>query len=57
LDLPISSLPTQIYIYAISPFDDWHAKAWAASLVLVVMVMIFSLAARYATRGRLRMVR
>jgi len=57
LDQPISALPMQIYVYAISPFDDWHAKAWAASLVLVVMVMIFSLAARYATRGRLRMVR
>jgi phosphate transport system permease protein len=57
LDQPISALPMQIYVYAISPFDDWHAKAWAASLVLVVIVMIFSLAARYATRGRLRMVR
>jgi phosphate transport system permease protein len=57
LDQPISALPMQIYVYAISPFDDWHAKAWAASLVLVILVMIFSLAARYATRGRLRMVR
>ncbi len=25
---PISSLPVQIYTYAISPFDDWHRQAW-----------------------------
>ncbi len=32
---PISSLPVQIYTYAISPFDDWHRQAWAGALVLL----------------------
>jgi len=57
LDQPIASLPVQIFNYAISPYDDWHAQAWAGALVLVMLVAVLSLAARCATRGRLRMVR
>jgi phosphate transport system permease protein len=47
---PMSALPLQIYQYAISPYDDWHSQAWAAALVLVTMVLIFSALARIATR-------
>jgi len=57
LDKPIASLPLQIFQYAISPWDDWHAKAWAASLLLVLLIMVLSIAARHATRGRVRTVR
>src|SRR5262249_51265938 len=32
---PISSLPVQVYTYAVSPYDDWHRQAWAGALVLV----------------------
>ncbi len=35
LNEPIAALPLQIYIYAISPYDDWHRLAWAGSLVLI----------------------
>ncbi len=54
---PMSSLPVQIYLYAGSPFEEWHRQAWAAALVLVTMVLLLSIAARYATRGRMRLVR
>jgi phosphate transport system permease protein len=47
---PTSALPLQIYQYAISPYDDWHRQAWAAALVLVVLVFILSAVARIATR-------
>ncbi|HUT75746.1 MAG TPA: phosphate ABC transporter permease PstA [Armatimonadota bacterium] len=57
LDQPIASLPVQIYYYAIAPYDDWHAQAWAGALVLVLIILILSAAARYATRGRLRAIR
>jgi phosphate transport system permease protein len=57
LDQPIAALPLQIYVYATGPYETWHAQAWAGSLVLVVIVVIFSLAARFATRGRMHMVR
>jgi phosphate transport system permease protein len=51
---PISSLPQQIFAYAISPFEDWHRQAWAGALVLLVLVSLTSLAVRLLTRGRVR---
>lgn len=49
---PISALPLQIYYYAQSAYDDWHAKAWAGALVLIGLVLVISVAARFATRSR-----
>jgi phosphate transport system permease protein len=57
IDQPMPSLPVQIFTYAIQPYDDWHRQAWAAALVLVSLIFVLSVAARYATRGRFRMVR
>jgi len=51
LNQPISALPLQIFTYAISPYDDWHAQAWAGALVLIAMVLVISLLARAATRS------
>jgi phosphate transport system permease protein len=47
---PISSLTVQLYYYATSPYEDWHRQAWAGALVLVGIVLLCSLAARFATR-------
>ena len=49
---PIAALPLQIFAYAISPYDEWHAQAWAGALVLISMVLLISLAARLVTRSR-----
>lgn len=49
---PIAALPLQIFAYAISPYDEWHAQAWAGALVLISMVLVISLAARFVTRSR-----
>ena len=37
-DQPIASLTVQIFNYAISPYEDWHQKAWTAALVLLLLV-------------------
>jgi phosphate transport system permease protein len=50
LDQPMGSLPVQIYTYAVSPYEDWHRQAWAAALVLVLLVLAFNLLARVLTR-------
>src|SRR5262245_13175413 len=55
LTQPISSLPVQVYTYAISPYEDWHRQAWAGALVLVAVVFIFSVLARVVTRRLERM--
>lgn len=47
---PVSSLTVQVFTYAISPYPDWHRQAWAGALVLVAIVLICSLLARFATR-------
>ena len=52
LDKPIAALPLQIFTYAISPYDEWHSLAWAGALVLIGLVLIISVAARYVTRAR-----
>jgi phosphate transport system permease protein len=52
LKAPIAALPLQIFTYAITPYDDWVAQAWAGALVLVAIVFVISLAARIATRRR-----
>jgi phosphate transport system permease protein len=49
---PIAALPLQIFTYAISPYDDWHAQAWAGALVLIALVLVISLVARFVTRAR-----
>lgn len=54
LDQPISALPLQIFKYAISPYDDWHRQAWAASLVLITLVLVISLTARFLFRNPYR---
>src|ERR1700684_2157883 len=55
LSEPIAALPLQIYIYAISPYDEWHRLAWAGSLVLIVMIMVaVTLVRIYAARGILK---
>jgi len=43
IDKPVSTLPVQIYTYAITPFSDWHAKAWAGALVLIMMIFILNM--------------
>ena len=49
---PIAALPLQIFTYAISAYDEWHAQAWAGALVLISIVLVISLAARFVTRSR-----
>jgi phosphate transport system permease protein len=52
LDQPVASLPVQIYTYALSPYDDWHRQAWAAALVLVLLVMGLNVLARACLGSR-----
>ena len=43
---PTAALPIQIYNYAVSPYDDWHTKAWGAALILICVIGGFSLLTR-----------
>jgi phosphate transport system permease protein len=55
LNQPIAALPLQIYVYALSPYDDWHRLAWAGSLVLIVLIVLAVSLVRFVTsRGVLK---
>ncbi len=49
---PMASLTVQLFNYAISPYEEWHEKAWATALVLLILVGTLNLLARLATRRR-----
>ena len=55
LGQPIAALPLQIFVYAISPYDEWHRLAWAGALVLIVLIMVsVTLVRVFAGRGMVR---
>ncbi len=53
---PVAALPLQIFTYAISPFEDWQAKAWAGALVLVGFCLLINVSARLILHSRFKKV-
>ena len=49
---PMQTLPHQIYEYATGPFEEWHRLAWASALVLMALVLLLGVTARWAIRQR-----
>ena len=49
---PIASLSVLVYNFAIVPFKPQQELAWAGSLILVLLVLITSTLARWATRQK-----
>ena len=55
LSEPIAALPLQIYVYALSPYEEWHRLAWAGALVLIALIVMAVSLVRYVTsRGVLK---
>jgi phosphate transport system permease protein len=52
LNQPMAALPLTVFTYATGPYEEWHRYAWAAALVLILVVFVLSLGARLATRRR-----
>ena len=44
---PIANLPNTIYQFAMSPYDNWHALAWAAALLITMTVLLVNIIARF----------
>jgi phosphate transport system permease protein len=51
-DQPMASLTVQIYNYATGPFEVEHAMAWAATLILVGLILVINVFVRFLTRKR-----
>jgi len=52
LDQPMAALPLTVFTYATGPYEEWHRYAWAAALVLILVVFLLSLGARLAIGRR-----
>ncbi|XTZ19606.1 MAG: phosphate ABC transporter permease PstA, partial [cyanobacterium endosymbiont of Rhopalodia fuxianensis] len=50
---PIATLSVLVYNYAIVPFKPQQELAWTGSLILVLLVLITSVATRWATRQKI----
>jgi phosphate transport system permease protein len=48
----MAALPLTVFTYATGPYEEWHQYAWAAALVLIMMVFLLSLGARLAVSRR-----
>lgn len=49
---PISSLTATIFQYAMGPYEDWHAQAWAASFVITAFILMITIAGRLIIKWR-----
>jgi phosphate transport system permease protein len=50
LDRPMSNLPTVIFQFAMSPYEDWHRLAWAGAALITLAVLALNIVARLAFR-------
>jgi phosphate transport system permease protein len=50
---PTASLSVLVYNFASVPYASQQRLAWAASLILVLVVLLTSILARWATRKRI----
>lgn len=49
---PMATLPTVIYQFAMSPYEDWKQLAWAGALIITLVILIINLIARYLTQRK-----
>jgi phosphate transport system permease protein len=52
---PMPSLTVSVFQYAMGPYDDWHAQAWAASLVITVFILFITIAGRLLLKWRYKL--
>jgi len=46
LNKPMSNLPTVIFQFAMSPYEDWHRLAWGGAALITLAVLALNIVAR-----------
>ncbi|MEM2793642.1 MAG: phosphate ABC transporter permease PstA, partial [Candidatus Methanomethylicia archaeon] len=52
LDRPVANLALNVFVFAMSPFENWIALAWGSAFLLILLVLWISIAVRVLTKGR-----
>jgi phosphate transport system permease protein len=43
---PMANLTVVLFNYAMSPYDDWHLKAWGAAFLITMAVLVVNIITR-----------
>ena len=57
INQPVDALPLLIFKFAQQPYDNWHALAWGAALILLLLILVLSAASRIALARMTRRLR
>jgi phosphate transport system permease protein len=57
LDKPVEAMPLLIYNFAESPYQNWNELAWAAALVLILLLLVTSVLSRLTIQRMVRRMR
>ena len=52
LNAPMASLPTVIFQFALSPYQEWQKLAWTGALIITLTVLALSIVARALSASR-----
>jgi phosphate transport system permease protein len=52
LNRPAANLALNVFVFAVSPFENWIALAWGSALVLILLVLGINIAVKIFTRER-----
>jgi phosphate transport system permease protein len=50
MNAPMANLPVVIFQFALSPFEEWQALAWAGALLITLAVLVINVLARTVFR-------
>src|SRR5436305_123540 len=53
LNAPMANLPSVIFQFAMSPYEDWKRLAWVGALLITLSVLVLSIVARTLARQRI----
>jgi phosphate transport system permease protein len=51
---PVASLTVTIFQYAMGPYENWHAQAWAAAFVITIFILFLTILGRLIIKWRYR---
>jgi len=49
---PMANMTVALFNYAMSPYDDWHLKAWGMAFLITVSVLVVTIVTRVTLRRR-----
>jgi len=52
LNRPAANLALNVFVFAVSPFENWIALAWGSALVLILLVLGINITVKIFTRER-----